>query len=388
MGRSRWVSLLRNAFVLTATVLVAVSCSKNEAPGTETVPPGRVSDLQIAVVFATSVRLTWTAPGDDGDQGTAQIYDVRYSQAPITSSNWASRTHAQGEPSPQAAGSAEVFTVTGLSPSTHYYVALRAYDDAGNPSDISNGVEASTPRLFRRLVVDRTGGGDFLTIGEAIAAAAENDTVYIQPGLYEESLSVQGKTFVLMGHDADATIVQADTSTGSRSVLQITQSSDMQVRSLRFVQPFISCGTGVVVDESRLVMEDCVLARCGLTATSTDLTLRRCTVWRVPPMMCDMLVPMVGLIDGTAVIEQSIIGGAYWGISCAAGTPQPAFSCNDLWLNTSGNYIGCQDPTGTGGNISQDPRFVNFTEENFHLREDSPCLEGATPGCGRMGVFD
>ena len=42
-----------------------------------------------AGITATSVSLTWRAPGDDGSIGTATRYDIRYATWPITKSNWA-----------------------------------------------------------------------------------------------------------------------------------------------------------------------------------------------------------------------------------------------------------------------------------------------------------
>ena len=86
---------------------------------TDATPPDAVSDLATGTVTATSVQLSWTAPGDDGATGTATTYDIRYSTSTITEGNWASATQANGEPSPQVAGSSESFTVTGL-PRLHH----------------------------------------------------------------------------------------------------------------------------------------------------------------------------------------------------------------------------------------------------------------------------
>jgi hypothetical protein len=85
-----------------------------------------------------SVRLAWTAPGDDGTVGTASAYDLRVSDSPIDAGNWALATPVTGLPAPSAAGTRETFTVTGLTSGTVYYFALRTSDDAGNWSGISN----------------------------------------------------------------------------------------------------------------------------------------------------------------------------------------------------------------------------------------------------------
>ncbi|OGL78503.1 hypothetical protein A3J43_03960 [Candidatus Uhrbacteria bacterium RIFCSPHIGHO2_12_FULL_54_23] len=112
----------------------------------DTTPPSAVSDLTVATATPTTVGLAWTAPGDDGVAGTAASYDVRYRTSGfIDDVNFATSTAVAGEPSPAVAGAAESFTVTGLSPTTTYWFALRATDDAGNTSGLSNVVSTTTP---------------------------------------------------------------------------------------------------------------------------------------------------------------------------------------------------------------------------------------------------
>jgi hypothetical protein len=42
----------------------------------------------------------------------------------------------------------------------------------------------------RVLVVDASGGGDYLTITEAVAAAVDGDTVRVKPGTYVEAVTI------------------------------------------------------------------------------------------------------------------------------------------------------------------------------------------------------
>jgi len=116
------------------------SVLSNVASGsTDETPPAAVGDLSIASTTQSSITLNWTAPGDDGDAGTAAGYDIRYSESDITSeTDWGNATQATGEPAPQVADSPEEFTITGLDASTPYYVALKAVDEAGNWSALSN----------------------------------------------------------------------------------------------------------------------------------------------------------------------------------------------------------------------------------------------------------
>jgi len=108
-------------------------------------PPSAVADLTVTGTTGTSMSLRWTAPGNDGAVGTAASYDIRYSTSPITTSNWTSATQATGEPAPAVAGTQQTFTVSGLTPSRTYYVAIRATDSSGNVGGISNVPTATTP---------------------------------------------------------------------------------------------------------------------------------------------------------------------------------------------------------------------------------------------------
>ena len=97
-----------------------------------------------AQITETSVRLTWTAPGDDSLSGTATEYDLRWSTSAIDAQNFAAATRVTGVPAPQSVGSAEIFTVDGLSPSTQYWFAIKTGDERGNWSGVSNIISATT----------------------------------------------------------------------------------------------------------------------------------------------------------------------------------------------------------------------------------------------------
>ena len=98
-----------------------------------------------AQVTETSVTLTWTAPGDDSLSGQATRYDLRWSRTPISSlSDFALATPVPGTPLPVMAGGSQSATVTGLTPSTSYWFALRTEDESGNVSALSNVLSATT----------------------------------------------------------------------------------------------------------------------------------------------------------------------------------------------------------------------------------------------------
>jgi subtilisin family serine protease len=53
--------------------------------------PEAIDDLAASAVTISEISLTWTAPSDPGN-GSASLYDIRYSTSPITEGNFSSAT--------------------------------------------------------------------------------------------------------------------------------------------------------------------------------------------------------------------------------------------------------------------------------------------------------
>ena len=76
---------------------VSKSLAKLDLVNGDTTPPADVTDLAVVGATTDSVTLSWTAPGDDGDVGTAATYDIRYSTSPITEATWNSGISIGGD---------------------------------------------------------------------------------------------------------------------------------------------------------------------------------------------------------------------------------------------------------------------------------------------------
>lgn len=114
------------------------------------VPPEAVTDLAVAGKDVGEITLTWTSPADKNDFVVA--YDLRYSTAPITPSNFNAAKKVTGIPSPKPPGTRETFTVKNLSGGILFYFAIRSVDFEGNISPISN-VVSETSTLTPSIVV-------------------------------------------------------------------------------------------------------------------------------------------------------------------------------------------------------------------------------------------
>lgn len=96
--------------------------------------------IAIAQTAPGTVQLEWTATGDDGETGTASAYDIRFHTIPLNEYNFVIAQRLLVAPRPDAAGTRQSVVISGLNPGVRYYFAIKAMDDHGNWSPISNVV--------------------------------------------------------------------------------------------------------------------------------------------------------------------------------------------------------------------------------------------------------
>jgi hypothetical protein len=127
-------------------VLGIIGCG-NDCVHLDTEPPAPITDLAATVIAHDSVDLHWTASGDDGLEGRAAEYDVRYALSQITDANWEQAARCQGELPPGRAGEEEVLSVSGLTDFTRYHFAMRVAGEVPNWSGLSNVAGCRTAML-------------------------------------------------------------------------------------------------------------------------------------------------------------------------------------------------------------------------------------------------
>ena len=130
-------------------------------PEDDSVPPAAIGDLAVVTETDISIGLSWTATGDDGTTGTAAVYDMRYATSPINDDiAFSNATQVADELFPQVSGSPESHTLGGLDPETTYYVTIKAIDNMGNASELSNLASTTTRATPYGTFVDFETAGD------------------------------------------------------------------------------------------------------------------------------------------------------------------------------------------------------------------------------------
>ena len=182
--------------------------------------PAPVTDLRAAPLTSVSVRLDWTAVGDDGYYGAASAYALRRAQSPILDAvDWDAAAPVPGLPVPAAAGRAETFVVTGLTQNQLWHFALRAVDDEGRIGALGNDCAVTTPvgtflagarvdrdvgvedTVFRYEVVYHDAEGDPATVHEVLIDGVAFDMVLESGAPADGALYVHQTTLGIGQHD-------------------------------------------------------------------------------------------------------------------------------------------------------------------------------------------
>jgi hypothetical protein len=302
---------------------------------------------------------------------------------------------------------------------------IGAHVDIG--SDESDGTAWTVPS--RTWFVKPTGddgndgtswGNAKKTIGGAIVVAKGTDELWIASGVYRENVSVPPGVSVFGGWAGTETFkLQRDWKTNI-SVLDGGGTTSSSVVTSQFVGSALdgftvrNSANGISVPSGIMT-----IANCSISATSADgyginvdygtANVAYCTIGggasrgvyvhygSVNVSNCAVIGSAkdgINVLAGTARIASSTIAGFSNGITVSSSSASATvtncivafnrigisashatLSYNDFYGNTFTNYWTIPDPTGTDGNISEDPLFGSQTDGDFRLQAESPCID-------------
>lgn len=140
------VEALRVGFFVIGVLTTIIGCSR-ELPTSsqDRYAPSIVTDLELVSVSDEQARLALTAPGGDGQAGRATAYDVRYVASSYSGDfSWQDAESAHVQHVPAAPGVRDTLLVDRLPPGRPMVFGMRAVDDYGNMSALSNLVSTAT----------------------------------------------------------------------------------------------------------------------------------------------------------------------------------------------------------------------------------------------------
>lgn len=106
--------------------------------------------------------------------------------------------------------------------------------------------------------MDRSGGGQFTTIGEAIDAASPGDRIMVRPGVYREGLIIDKPLEIIGDGSVDEIVVEAENANAF-----LFRASMGRVANLSLHQMGGGEWHSVDISQGRLVLEDCDITSQG-----------------------------------------------------------------------------------------------------------------------------
>ncbi|GAG12864.1 unnamed protein product, partial [marine sediment metagenome] len=92
--------------------------------------------------------------------------------------------------------------------------------------------------------------------------------------------------------------------------------------------------------------------------------------------------------DLAYIVNNVIVGNGNAGIDTAGGVDTPTVNSNNVYGNVVNYDGGIFDPTGTNGNISAAPVFVNAGSGDYRISSTSPCRDAGWSGAPYLPAVD
>jgi hypothetical protein len=265
------------------------------------------------------------------------------------------------------------------APSTgRYYVRSRRFDGITNYAQFGSYdmrvMESTSPFTLavpQILTVSQPGqGGKFTSIGLAILSASTGDTVQIlDNGTYTESFTIRNMNLTLKAAAGKNPIIDGRSSFAGQTV-NIVNTKTVRIDGLTILAGKV----GLVMQGGNLTLSNTVIAGASdplfadgidVMGAGTNATIINCTI-------VNNARAGVGVFtQASAKVSNSIVQGN---------------SSVDVGHDTSGATVAVKNslvPTGgysgTNGNISGDPQFVNAAGFDFHLKSTSPAIDAGDP---------
>lgn len=136
------------------------------------------------------IDISWSATGDDGHNGLASYYEIKYSPDYINESNWDNLTTTlKNPPFPGQSGTTHNAAISNLIPGVTYHIGIKVYDYSNNSSELSNIADAVAG------VGLSTGGGGNTIIPQILVPNNAVPVTIVRPILSAQNITTPGDNF-------------------------------------------------------------------------------------------------------------------------------------------------------------------------------------------------
>lgn len=202
---------------------------------------------------------------------------------------------------------------------------------------------------------------DESTIQAAINAAADDDTIVVEPGEYRETLTLRGKNGItLSGRETARTILLPVIS--GKPVITLDDTSGITFKNFTVLQ----ADSGVTITNSTDFNIAANVFHLG--SSGTAITVSSDSDGNVTHNTFYKNSIGVKRAANDTVIKNNIFADNETAIASSSSTTTN-ISYNGYYSNTSDGALGTNDITLT------DPEFVSVDDEDFHLRAGSPAID-------------
>ncbi|NQU05967.1 MAG: choice-of-anchor D domain-containing protein, partial [Calditrichaeota bacterium] len=219
---------------------------------------------------------------------------------------------------------------------------------------------------------------DFNTIQEAIDASMDADTILVQPEVYVEIINFNGKNivvgslFITTGDEdyIESTIIDGDANGRSVIVIRNGETEEAVLSGFTIRNADTDYGGGCYIRSSSPTLDHLLITGNHVSDRGAGIY---CTADATPT------ISYVTVVGNTADSDQgglgvggnavaTVVNSIFWGNDPTAisGGQTFTFSCIE------GSYAG-------NGNIEDDPQFVDSDNGDYHITEDSPCIDTGDP---------
>ncbi|MCF7810989.1 choice-of-anchor D domain-containing protein, partial [bacterium] len=235
---------------------------------------------------------------------------------------------------------------------------------------------------------------DFNTIQEAIDASMDADTILVQPGEYVGIVNFNGKNIVLgslyltTGDEdyIESTIIDGDANGRSVIVIRNGETAEAVLSGFTIKNGDTDFGGGCYIRASSPTLDHLLITENHVSDRGAGIY---CTSDATPT------ITYVTVVNNTADGNQ---GGLGTGGNAVASVVNSIFWGNTPTAISAGqtfNYSCIEGAYNGNGNIEDDPQFVDFDNGDYHITENSPCVDTGDPNSPEdsdrtradMGVF-